>query len=721
VGTAAALLAVTFLAVLTLLLAGAGFARSLRRERDSARFQLERARQNLMTAQLLRVAAVYEENPWQARELLEDAEACPPGLRDFAWGHYFHRCRLDDQVLLRWREPLLMMALSPDGRRVALVDNRGVQIRDARDGAEVRRIPVRPFTAVVAFDPGGTILAVPGDHRKDEDGSEWSAVSLWDVNAGKEVARLEGHKGQIGSLAFSPDGRTLAVGSVGHLTNRSVSGGLKLWDVVARQERPAPPLANGRARYLAISPDGRTLAYAHLSGDLTTHSLRLWDLSKGGERSVPIDPDFQLSGMTFSPDSRLLALGGGFVVKLLDAAELQTRAVLGGHSRRADVLSFRADGKVLATSSGETVRLWDVAAGKLVGVLRPGGRADGAVGHTLAAAFNPDGALVTATNVSGAVSGNRAPAEVRLWDARRGRAPAFRELPTGAETVGSLSFDDGGEALATIGRDLCVWDLAAGQKTCLSRGGPDLATFELAQFDAGGRTVRAVALGDGRGIIRSWAVADGEVRDKAEFPAAERGNKVALSRDGRTLALGYAWGGIQLIDGTSGAEVRTLYGHKEDVTCLAFREDGRMLASGDQGGSLTLWDAASGSKRASLAGHATAVSSLAVSRDGNLVASGGRDGTVKFWDVTAANELASVQGHAAVVEALAFSPDGRTLASTSRDGTIVLWEPTTGQQRAVLTGHDGWVWSAAFSPDGKTLATAGADHCVRLWQAAFPE
>jgi serine/threonine protein kinase len=96
----AALLGVSGVALLALLLGGLFFTARLqgernraihqeeeaREEKTRAEFQLDRARRHLMTAQLLRAAALCRREPWQAARLLDDVEACPPDLRDFAWG-----------------------------------------------------------------------------------------------------------------------------------------------------------------------------------------------------------------------------------------------------------------------------------------------------------------------------------------------------------------------------------------------------------------------------------------------------------------------------------------------------------------------------------------------------------------------------------------------------------------------------------------------------------
>ena len=144
---------------------------------------------------------------------------------------------------------------------------------------------------------------------------------LWDVGTRKRLPQdpLQVKEGDVASIAFSPDGRTLAAGfgltlAVGFGFENS--GGVVLWDVATRKRLGEDPLAPklGEVSSVAFSPDGKALAAKHSAG------MVLWDVAT--RKRLPQCPlvvgEAEFSSFAFSPDGKTLATGHGKSLVLLD-------------------------------------------------------------------------------------------------------------------------------------------------------------------------------------------------------------------------------------------------------------------------------------------------------------------------------------------------------------------------------------------------------------------
>jgi WD40 repeat protein len=186
------------------------------------------------------------------------------------------------------------LAFAPDGKTIASGDWRnGIHLWDVATGQKLRSFknPGGVITRLVLSPDGKTIVTRGGDIR------------LWDAAKGEIIRRLMGMAAGWPSLALSPDGETLAAGSD--------DGVVRLWDVNSGAERPAlaVPLRDGeikRVFSVAFSPDGRSLAVGYGEGDPT---IRLWELSSGRERACYKGHKGGITSMAFSPDGTLLASG----------------------------------------------------------------------------------------------------------------------------------------------------------------------------------------------------------------------------------------------------------------------------------------------------------------------------------------------------------------------------------------------------------------------------
>ncbi len=529
----------------------------------------------------------------------------------------------------------------------------------------------------VAFSPDGKTLA---------SGSDDQSIILWDVATHQRLgAPLIGHSNLVTSVAFSPDGKTLASGSG--------DGSISLWDLATHQRLGEPLTGHAdQVRSVAFSPDGKTLA----SGSWDK-SIILWDVATRQPLGALTGQSDGVGSVAFSPDGKTLASGSGDgSVILWDLATGQRLGEpLTGHSDQVRSVAFSPDGKILASGSWDkSIILWDVATRQPLGTLL-----SGRSGGVNSVAFSPDGKTLASGNWDDSII---------LWDVTTGQRLGT-PLVGHSDAVASVAFSPDGKTLASGSGDksIILWDLAAHQRLGEPLTGHSYLVGSVA-FSPDGKTL---ASGGWDNTVILWDVATRQPLGTLTVQP----DSVAFSPDGKTLASGGV-DGVILWDVAKrqrlGKPLTDTIGWEYRV---AFSPDGKMLASGSLNNTVILWDVAT---RQPLGTLTVQPDSVAFSPDGKTLASGGWDGSIILWDVAKRQPLGTLTGHSGEVGSVAFSPDGKTLASGSGDDSIILWDVAKRQRLGALTGHSDEVTSVAFSPDGKTLASGSSDYNVILWDVA---
>ncbi|MFF9396758.1 WD40 repeat domain-containing protein [Streptomyces griseoluteus] len=316
------------------------------------------------------------------------------------------------------------------------------------------------FVVPVAFSSGSRrLLAWEGD----------SDGALWDLSGDPPhhlLTRLPG-SGQLGAAgtAFSPDGHILATGELGPNGRPVVR--------LRSTEKPGIPVLSSiddldnSAAHLAFSPDGRTLAVADNNDD--THgrvapTVKLYGLADPAHPQRIAALPGEVWSLAFSPDRQLLTGGGSKSLLLWDITDPRHPATLPRRPLSAGSIdsepTFRPDGRWLAVadSTGAT-RLWPVAHGQVSDsdpvIFRSANSGPGI-------AFSPDGRtlVMTSPGDSYANVGPRYP-HIELWDVSNPQVPVRNGVVSTSESSGirgpELAYSPDGKLIATIDATVDVW------------------------------------------------------------------------------------------------------------------------------------------------------------------------------------------------------------------------------------------------------------------------
>jgi WD40 repeat protein len=569
------------------------------------------------------------------------------------------------------------------------------------------------------LDVGARIecLAVSNDDQRVATGSRDGAVRVWDVDGERVIHELllRGANVYVSAIAFSPDGKQIAVGS------NSPEGFLRIWDLTTGEARPL------------TDPQGHTATVLHVA---------------------------------FSRDgSKLLTASRDATARLWDVASGRPLVSYRGHSRFVWSAVFSPDETYIATASEDgTVRLWRTETGQELTDAREGRRLPftGHRGPVYAVAFLPGDPGEKAAQIPGVgyVASAGYDKRILMWKPSDLAPFDFRKLLAN-ETVATTP------ALELTGHAAAVRDLRLspdGKRLLSASADHTLRTWYAIEEDAGYAIVKRGALDkelrghDGPvqaagfwraspdaivsagydGKVRFWRV--GAYHEERPIPGRVlRGHLDAVmaarfSHDGQSIVTASPDRTAKKWSVADGAEQITFReGHAYLASKAFFFPDRQRLMTAAVDGAVRIWSLDKGAELLKLEGTGYR-SAAALSADGQWILTGSDQSipvtrvegrtfagqAAILWNASTGEKVHVLPGHKAPVTVVAFSADGEVAFSGDDNGVGVLWERESGRQLSRLEFHLGAVVGAVFAPDGKSLFTASADRTVCEWDLSDP-
>lgn len=435
----------------------------------------------------------------------------------------------------------ITLAFSPDSKTLISWINSDWKIKlwNVETGKLIQSVDNKSGSSSIALSLDGKILAA----------SCYDNICLWNIETGENIKSLEGHTFPIKSIIFSPDGKTLASGSIDStvklwniedgkqiksfegnvdfvnevaispneksLAASSLDDTIKLWNLETGQKIKSF-IEGGSESFdsMAFSPDSLTLA-AGTKND----TIKLWNV-KTGEFIKSFKGENLILSVAFSPDGKILASGdAGEIIKLWNVEAGQVIKFLEGHkslvneSASVTTVAFSPDGKILASGSWDkTIKLWNVETGQLINSL------EGHNYHLASVIFSPNGKILASIDDRDT--------RIKLWDVASGQL--LKSFVGHTDWLFSIAFSPDGKILASASADRTIklWNIQTGQSTN--------------SFEAHNNWVRSVTFaqngklllsGGDDGTIKLWNVENNKLL--ATLISLDRNEWVVTTPDGR--------------------------------------------------------------------------------------------------------------------------------------------------------------------------------------------
>ena len=518
---------------------------------------------------------------------------------------------------------------SPDGSKLAISTAIGIWLHDPHTGKELDLLShshiTRPYA--FAYSPDGKTIASTSWNKSERmRGRGILAVEVWDVTTGENKAILIGHTTRVNSIAYSPDGETIAT------TGWHRDNTVRLWNTQTGQNIFTSRMQMPWDTFVIFSPDGTT--YAAAAADNTVH---LWNGKTGKHKITLTGHTKQVSCAAYSPDSKTLATGSyDGTIRLWDVTTGNHKTTLTSDKESVTSIGYSPDGNTIVCGTGKgDVQLWDTRTLKLKSTF---------TGHTKRAksvVYSPDGNIIATASSDGTV---------RLWNAATGQSKA---ILTGYTRINTAAHAPDSQTIVTGNQDGMVhfWDASTGALKNTFTGDKNGIIFNIT-YSPDGKTIAVVSSYNDRVLLRD---------------AKTGKHKATLKHFG-------------LID----TIFLLLQNREYDIGPIAYSPDGKTIVTGGdyytvEKGTVYLWDARTGIRKRVIFKGPGAVRTVVFSKDGKrIIATGDWNNKVRVWHARTGKELTPTPADIpSDSKGLLHSPDGTTTAQVRQDGTVLIRERKT--------------------------------------------
>jgi len=585
---------------------------------------------------------------------------------------------------IQWNRYLREVFFTSDGKGVVLRSDRGVAFFETATGRRMWHIGGAHFIGGIALHPDGKTIAISkSDTLIDAHIIVFDMISITDVSEIRVLTEeVDKHFGA--SLAYSPDGKFLAVGN---------GDAIDLMDSVSGVKIKTFAWHSNYVSTICFSPDGKQLLSG--SGD---YNLKLWDIALGKEIRTLRGHSYDISSAIFSADGKTIFSIARGEQKLWETATGRELKTFTGRNYSQSVLS--SNGRFLFSGTTDSgIYIWDTVLEKEVRVMKSyASEVDSAV-------YSPDGTLAASCSADGTVV---------LWDAKSGNRLwniTGSQTFAGSNEVGLVTFSHDGKQMLTtsVDKTIKVRETSTGRELRTITGHTGM--IKSVAFNPQGTKILSSSSDS---TVKLWDAESGReiktLTDKLGYYSS-----AVFNSDGTQIAA-YAqvsgkWN-LTIWNAETGLELMAV--QSNSVYSMAFSPDGMYLITGVNK-AVEIWDVKTGTKVKSLA-YENTVKSVAISPDGKRIVAAEENGKCWIWDAVSGKVIRELY---IAPSSLSFSPDGARILSAGKYGVVTITDTETAIEIARFVNFRGGQW-VCIANGGYYNGSAGVEEFLAAWEGEEP-